>query len=287
MKSTMKNFLKSIFLVATIAFVGCSKDEHNHNEDNHDHELEFSKVEFIFTEGHTHGSSFHGDPTYEGVTYLKSQQKVTFTLENGSWVASSTTPIRWRQSSFYGLEIVYYNANNERINSEILEESASHQHFFQFTDVTTIKTGTIPADVNSIASYKYRDTNPENQYYRSATATPNVKLLTDDPIGLKGYFEVKQNYLSFNLKISLAHFLSGNKLTNGTARAFNQLPSVSIAPADFQVSIPIRIYTDRLNESVTVQDMIDEFGITKEEAEADLDALLEGNVDPESSQVWM
>lgn len=292
----MKKFtkiLKTGLLVIAIALVGCNKDHnHNshddHNHDDHNHELEFSKVEFIFTEGHTHGASFHGDPTYKGVKYLVSQQKVTFTLENDKWVASNTAPIRWRQSSYYGLEIVYYNNKGERMNSEVVEESSVHQHFFQYTDIKAIRTGTVPANANDISVYTYRDTDPEDAYYQG-TRTPNVKLLTNNPIGLKGYFHVKQNYLSFNLKISLAHFLSGSKLNNGVLRTYNELPSPSIAPSDFQVNIPIRIYNDRLNTDETIenQDIMEEFGITIGDVQAEREAILKGDVDTESSQVWM
>lgn len=282
------NILNVGLFVILMAFVGCNKDNMNTHQDEHHHEAEFSKVEFIFTEGHTHGSSFHGDAAIEGVKYLKNQQKITYTFVNNKWEASTETPIRFRRSSHYGLEIIYYNAEGKRINSEIIEEADTHQHFFQIEKVTPIKSGVVPADVNTLLTYMYRDTNPENEYYRGSR-TPGVRLF-NNPVGLKGYFEVKEQYVAFNLKVTLAHFLaSGEKKVNGAYRPYNQLPSASIAPSDFQVSIPVRVFTDRLNtnEQELEQDLMDEFNITQEEAEAEFDAILEGDIDPESSTIWM
>ncbi|ATA76268.1 hypothetical protein [Capnocytophaga canimorsus] len=283
MKRIVNKIVVAVGLITTL--VSCSKDNNEVVTPDLNHqEPEFHKVDFIFTEGHTHGLSFHGDPKYEGVKYLVNQQKVTFEFKDKKWEASGADVIRWRQSSYYGLEIVYYNEKGERINSEYIEHANSHQHFFQFQDVKTIKTGELPADNNTIASYLYRDTNPENKYY---TKGSDARLL-DNPVGLKGYFHVKQNYLTFNLKVTLAHFLSGNKKQGEKYLAYNELPSPNIAAREFEVQIPIRIYNDRLEkESVTLQDMADEFKITIQEAEKELETIIEADIDPESSQVWM
>ncbi|MDO4229131.1 MAG: hypothetical protein Q4C98_04895 [Capnocytophaga sp.] len=285
----MKKFINILnvgLLAILMVFVGCKKDNDDQIIEEPHHEVEFTKAEFIFTEGHTHGLSFHGDPVYEGVKYLKNQQKVTYNLVDGKWVIADATPIRFRQSSYYGLEIVYYNAEGVRVNSEIIEEADVHQHFFQIENPKAIKTGTIPADINTLMAYTYRDTNPENKYYTGANAV-GVELLAS-PVGLKGYFQVKHNYVAFDLKVSLSHFLAAKaKQQDGAYRPYNVLPSGNVAHSDFQVTIPVRIFSDRLDEKNEVQDLMDEFNISQEEAEAEIDAKLNADVDTESGQVWM
>lgn len=283
MRRVLNNVVVALSLVA--ALTSCSKDNNDvPTPAPQEHEPEFHKVEFIFTEGHTHGKSFHGDPKYEGVKYLVNQQKISYELTDGKWKPSGASVIRWRQSSYYGLEIVYYNEKNERINSEYIKEAASHQHFFEFENVKAFKTGSVPADVAQIAPYLYRDTDPEDKYYKNGSG---VKLL-DNPVGLKGYFHVKQNYLAFDLKVTLAHFISGDKKLNGTYREFTKLPSTQLAGREFQAVIPIRIYNDRLSkEEVVIADMMEEFKITREEADKELETIIEADIEFESSQVWM
>lgn len=278
-------------------------------EEHHAHS-EFSKVEFIFTSGHSHGLSFHGDPKYEdfvsqyGISelkYAKTEQKIVFTLENGQWVKSGDSVIRWRQSGLYGLEVVFYNDEGERVNSEVVEGANNHQIFYNFKNIQGINGNTTIPSETDIAKFYYRDTNPENEYFSSKN--PRATLAKNQ-LGLKGFFAgdissqsasstggVKANYVSFDLRVSYAHFQGDAKKRNGQFREWNELPS--IAHLDLTFDIPVRIFTDVLLEDSdwdkAVEDWAKEYNATTEEIEEELDnrGTLKSAVNIESSKVWM
>ena len=95
-----------LFLLTIVALYSCRNNEEDtqttqivNNEDhNHEHEEEeWSKVEFRFIEGHSHGY-FHGTPEYPGLKYLKVVQRYVFEYKDGKLVPSKDNPkaIRWR-----------------------------------------------------------------------------------------------------------------------------------------------------------------------------------------------
>lgn len=287
----MKQILKYGFLLflATLLF-NCTKQnddlpqlpEVEVDVDKVSEPEEFTKVELIFHEGHTHGLSFHGDVAFQGAKYWLVKQKRTYTFEDGQWVADTQEPIRWMKNSYYALEIIYYNKEGERVNSEIIDEADVHQHFFEVTDVKSIKEGVAAANKDAIFTYLYRDTNPEDQYY--SDKTPGVQLL-NKKVGLKGYFTVNENYQAFTLKVSLAHF-AGKK----GEFSHTQFPLGS-ATREFLAKVPIRIFHDRTYngddaEEIQIQDFIREFKITQEQVDEEIDIRVTAEADPESSQVW-
>jgi len=217
----MKSFLKSIKVVLAVVFfvfslLACRSQENDDivvpKPEQSSTELKWSKVEFRFTEGHSHGY-FHGSPEYPGVKYLKSVQKFFFENKNGQIVPSADNPAALSVMSadgglsLYGLEIFYYNEKGERINSFLASDEAAkqYQHFFLMENIVAISGGTVVPN-KEIMTYKYRDTNPENKYiYKSFGGQRDAKI-RPEKIGLKGFFDVKKPYLNFDLRIVLAQF---------------------------------------------------------------------------------
>ena len=250
-------------------------------------ELKWSKVEFRFTEGHSHGY-FHGSPEYPGVKYLKSVQKFFFENKNGQIVPSADNPAALSVMSadgglsLYGLEIFYYNEKGERINSALASDEAAkqYQHFFLMENIVAISGGTVVPN-KEIMTYKYRDTNPENKYiYKSFGGQRDAKI-RPEKIGLKGFFDVKKPYLNFDLRIVLAQF--SQKPDN---LEYDKLSSASF-DKKLDIKIPIHIYTDRINEDSLIEDAMREFGVTEAEIKADINAKLNSKVNSESSGVFL
>ena len=291
----MIRFFKAIKAVLVVLFVflllACRSQENDDivvpKPEQSSTELKWSKVEFRFTEGHSHGY-FHGSPEYPGVKYLKSVQKFFFENKNGQIVPSADNPAALSVMSadgglsLYGLEIFYYNEKGERINSVLASDEAAkqYQHFFLMENIVAISGGTVVPD-NEIMTYKYRDTNPENKYiYKSYKGEADAKL-RPERIGLKGFFDVKKPYLNFDLRIVLAKF---EQKPNGLE--FDKLPTASF-DKKLDIKIPVHIYTDRINEDSLVRDAAREFGVSEAEIEADIDAKLTSDVNPESSGIFL
>ena len=246
-------------------------------------ELIWSKVEFRFTEGHSHGY-FHGSPEYPGVKYLKTVQKFFFENKDGQIVPSADNPRALRVMSadggmsLYGLEIIYYNEKGERINSVLASDEAAkqYQHFFLMENIVTASGG---AEVPSkeIITYRYRDTNPEDRYiYKSYGGVADAKI-RPEKIGLKGFFEVKKPYINFDLRVILAQFSQKSDDLEYDKLPFNKL----------DIKIPVHIYTDRINESSLTTDAAREFGVSEAEIEADINTILTSDVNPESSGIFL
>ena len=290
----MKSFLKSIKVVLAVVFfvfslLACR------SQDNDDIvisvaepkpiniELIWSKVEFRFTEGHSHGY-FHGSPEYPGVKYLKTVQKFFFENKDGQIVPSADNPRALRVMSadggmsLYGLEIIYYNEKGERINSILASDEAAkqYQHFFLMENIATVSGG---AEVPSkeIMTYRYRDTNPEDRYiYKSYGGVADAKI-RPEKIGLKGFFEVKKPYINFDLRVILAQFSQKSDDLEYDKLPFNKL----------DIKIPVHIYTDRINENSLTTDAAREFGVSEAEIEADINTILTSDVNPESSGIFL
>ena len=288
----MKSLLRTIKVVLAVvffvfSFLACRSQENDDivvpKPEQSSTELKWSKVEFRFTEGHSHGY-FHGSPEYPGVKYLKTVQKFFFENKDGQIVPSADNPRALRVMSadggmsLYGLEIIYYNEKGERINSVLASDEAAkqYQHFFLMENIVTASGG---AEVPSkeIITYRYRDTNPEDRYiYKSYGGVADAKI-RPEKIGLKGFFEVKKPYINFDLRVILAQFSQKSDDLEYDKLPFNKL----------DIKIPVHIYTDRINESSLTTDAAREFGVSEAEIEADINTILTSDVNPESSGIFL
>ena len=294
----MKSFLKSIKVVLAVVFfvfslLACRSQDNDDivvpkpKPEQPSTELKWSKVEFRFTEGHSHGY-FHGSPEYPGVKYLKSVQKFYFENKNGQIVPSADNPAALSVMSadgglsLYGLEIFYYNEKGERINSVLASDEAAkqYQHFFLMENIVAISGGTVVPN-KEIMTYKYRDTNPEDKYIFKSFGGPREAKIRPEKIGLKGFFDVKKPYLNFDLRIVLAQF--SQKPDN---LEYDKLSSASF-DKKLDIKIPVHIYTDRINEDSLIEDAMREFGVTEAEIKADINAKLNSKVNSESSGVFL
>ncbi|GET45103.1 DUF4625 domain-containing protein [Capnocytophaga felis] len=261
--------------------------------------VKWHKMEIAFIEGHSHGrvtatsGYFHGNPEIPEVKYLKPVQKFVFENKEGKIVGSEENkPLRWQArvkgsqvgTSLYGIKIVYYDAQGNRINEQFA--TGNHQHFFLVEEIT--KNVNAPADkqlpqADKVLSFVYRDTQPESEDYKPKS--PNLRDV-QDPVGLKGVFEPEVSHINFNLRIVLVHFNDANpKLVGGKTRAFNELPASAQKETD--VMVPVHIYTERGSNGY-IGEAAKEFGVTEDDIEADEDIILE--VDPHgpgASPVYM
>ena len=204
--------------------------------------------------GHLHGpKQFHQNPTSSEVKYIGRNYKLTYTLENGKWVAD---PQNGKSVNLMGSSlghyvsafvIHYYDKAGNEITSQIVNngEDSHYQHFFMVDDIRPSYGGKKEAtDVNSneFFKYVYCDTDPWNKTYQYDGA----KFLEDNnPIGHKGYFKFLRSHKQFNLEIRLmrAH---NSKLTNGKASPFyaptaRQLKEEAWLPT---IVVPMNIYMD-------------------------------------------
>lgn len=233
-----KNIVKISLLLTLFALIGCSKDAPtptNEQEDKgHD---SASKIEVFSLEVENNNG-----------TYVRTNnvQKVTFTEKGDSGLVLEGSSFQWEIGKYYLLEIVYYNTQNERMNHEFVTPQMApiHQHFFRMENKTA-------TEMDEYLTYTYQDTNPENGYLGENGVSLRKRTwdsqnpTADDPIGLKGVFYVKKNNLTFNLRITLAHFMGAdrgfNKLKNGEVQKYNVLPSANFFASDLDVVLPIQI----------------------------------------------
>ena len=269
----------------------------------------WSKLEVRFTKGHSHGY-FHGNPDYP-VKYLKTVQHFYFNNVNGVPTpdANNPTAIRWEGTdvipedhhddedeeehhhhsnagvSLYGVELIFYDKNGNRVNTQLTtgEAAKRYQFFFIANNFVAVASNTtVPTQAEAL-NYKYRDTNPEDLYIKGGAGidkNPNAPkgVLRQEQIGLKGFFEVKRTYINFDLRIVLGYFSS-----KPADLAYNTVPNNKI----LDVKIPIHIYTDILKEDKLLEDAMREFGVSQEEIEKDQDDILHSNLSPESSGTFL
>ena len=307
------NLLKYTLLVAVLAtaFTACSKEDEPTS-------FAWSRLEVRFTKGHSHGY-FHGNPDYP-VKYLKTVQHFYFNNVNGVPTpdANNPTAIRWEGTdvipeehhneaggehhddedededhhhhsnagvSLYGVELIFYDKNGNRVNTQLTtgEAAKRYQFFFIANNFVAVASNTtVPTQAEAL-SYKYRDTNPEELYIKGGAGidkNPNAPkgVLRQEQIGLKGFFEVKRTYINFDLQIVLGIFAA-----KSADLAYNTVPNNKI----LDVKIPIHIYTDILKEYNLVEDAMREFGVSKEEIEKDQSDILHSNLSPESSGTFL
>lgn len=204
--------------------------------------------------GHLHGPKrFHQNPTPKELKYIGHNYKLTYTLENGKWVADpkngKSVNLMGSSQGYYvsAFVIHYYDKAGNEITSQIADngEGSHYQHFFMVDDIRPSYGGKKEAtDVNSneFFNYVYCDTDPWNKTYQYDGA----KFLEDNnPIGHKGYFEFLRSHKQFNLEIRLMR-ARNSKLTNGKASPFyaptaRQLKEEAWLPT---IVVPMNIYMD-------------------------------------------
>ena len=204
--------------------------------------------------GHLHGPhAFHQNPTPKELKYIGRNYKLTYTLENGKWVADSkndkSVNLMGSSEEHYvsAFVIHYYDKAGNEITSQIVNngEDSHYQHFFMVDDIRPSYGGKKETtDVNSTDFFKYVycDTDPWNK----TNKFDGAKFLgKNNPIGLKGYFEFLRTHKQFNLEIRLMR-ARNSKLTNGEASSFcapteRQLKEEAWLPT---IVVPMNIYMD-------------------------------------------
>lgn len=204
--------------------------------------------------GHLHGPKrFHQNPTPKELKYIGHNYKLTYTLENGKWVADpqngkSVNLMGSSQGHYVSAFVIhYYDKAGNEITSQIVNngEDSHYQHFFMVDDIRPSYGGKKEAtDVNSneFFNYVYCDTDPWNKTNKFDGAKFFGK---NNPIGLKGYFEFLRTHKQFNLEIRLMR-THNSKLTNGVASPFyaptaRQLKEEAWLPT---IVVPMNIYMD-------------------------------------------
>ena len=204
--------------------------------------------------GHLHGPhAFHQNPTPKELKYIGRNYKLTYTLENGKWVADpqngKSVNLMGSSLGYYvsAFVIHYYDKAGNEITSQIAEngEDSHYQHFFMVDDIRPSYGGKKEAtDVNSTEffDYVYCDTDPWNKTNKFDGAKFTGQ---SNPIGHKGYFKFLRTHKQFNLEIRLMR-ARNSKLTNGEASPFcaptaRQLKEEAWLPT---IVVPMNIYMD-------------------------------------------
>ena len=204
--------------------------------------------------GHLHGPhAFHQNPTPKELKYIGRNYKLTYTLENGKWVADpqngkSVNLMGSSQDHYVSAFVIhYYDKAGNEITSQIVNngEDSHYQHFFMVDNIRPSYGGKKEAtDVNSpdFFDYVYCDTDPWNKTNKFDGAKFTGQ---SNPIGHKGYFKFLRTHKQFNLEIRLMR-ARNSKLTNGEASPFyapteRQLKEEAWLPA---IVVPMNIYMD-------------------------------------------
>ena len=204
--------------------------------------------------GHLHGPhAFHQNPTPKELKYIGRNYKLTYTLENGKWVADpqngkSVNLMGSSQDHYVSAFVIhYYDKAGNEITFQIVNngEDSHYQHFFMVDDIRPSYGGKKEAtDVNSTEffDYVYCDTDPWNKTNKFDGAKFTGQ---SNPIGHKGYFKFLRTHKQFNLEIRLMR-ARNSKLTNGKASSFcaptaRQLKEEAWLPT---IVVPMNIYMD-------------------------------------------
>ena len=204
--------------------------------------------------GHLHGPhAFHQNPTPKELKYIGRNYKLTYTLENGKWVADpqngkSVNLMGSSQDHYVSAFVIhYYDKAGNEITSQIVNngEDRHYQHFFMVDNIRPSYGGKKEAtDVNSTEffDYVYCDTDPWNKTNKFDGAKFTGQ---SNPIGHKGYFKFLRTHKQFNLEIRLMR-ARNSKLTNGKASSFcaptaRQLKEEAWLPT---IVVPMNIYMD-------------------------------------------
>lgn len=234
----MKNIIKFVLL---FLLIGCTKDAPPSTNEKLDkgHE-EWSRVTLIFTE-----------------LISKEKQVFDFISVEGTPTRESDTPIQWEAGKEYFLELIYYNNKGERMNYEYVtpEMAPIHQHFFVLGNLIKGRFKKLSTqEMDNIFTYQYQDTDPETGYLETGAklrkrSWDKKNPEGQDPIGLKGIFSISNQATqhTYDIRITLAHFLSINKLEEGNVRKYNELPYSSFFASDINLAVPVQIINKSLN----------------------------------------
>ncbi|WP_329904200.1 hypothetical protein [Porphyromonas pogonae] len=301
-----------------VGFASCEKDPVTaSNEVIHKDHEDPVKAVILLVDGHLHGTySFHQNPDVEGVKYLKRKQQITFNLTKEGWKIADDSPKKFLVRSVgknaiggqvYGLWIYYYNVKGELMNSQFVENGQDkiHQHFFIPRNVEPTFDGVKEVtdnDAKSLYKYMYCDTTPWDKTMHSGEG----KLSGDkNPIGFKGYFTFLKTRKQFNMNIELMHAAKSKFDEHGKTSPFYE-PSKAQRQRDLwdlKISIPVIVYANQLesindaepttpekdipaDEMKLLQSIAHAYGITWKDALNDIYAIITGDVDPESGQLW-
>ncbi|WP_392437200.1 hypothetical protein ACF3N7_09820 [Cruoricaptor ignavus] len=256
-----------LLMVMTLALSACRSDEESvpppTNENNGGGHDTWAKVEFIVREGHFHKDDFHANSGKTPI--LPKIQKFTFELdanknivrkdENGKILQPGESPVVV-QAGFWGysMEINYYNAKGERMNSQFVtkEMLPVHQHFFTTKSFSDLKTGATTDEqgssyITNLYSYTYRDTDPiDLMKGEFIPGTTQQTQLLNDAVGLKGYFKFTKGSVRFDMKIRFAHLFTPKYANNGTWYPANS-PAESLLASgttDFSQTVPFVVVAD-------------------------------------------
>ncbi|WP_314352146.1 hypothetical protein [Segatella oris] len=272
--------------------------------------------------GHLHGPhAFHQNSIPKEVKYIGRNYKLTYTLENGKWVADAqnakSVNLMGSNSNHYvsAFVIHYYDKAGHDITSQITEngEDSHYQHFFMVDNIRPSYGGKKENDdVNSpkFFSYFYCDTTPWNKtnHFDGADFTGEK-----NPIGVKGYFKFLHTHKQFNLEIRLMR-ARNSKFKDGKASGFcapsgSQLTDEAWMPT---INVPMNIYMDsderEVNDKVyntdfdklsndakdytqkdltSIRSLMEAFGLTNlKEAVLDFWWNFKGDANPEAGSFW-
>ncbi|CEN33860.1 hypothetical protein [Capnocytophaga cynodegmi] len=306
MKKFIKTLKTGILAFVTVTLVSCEKDApapiDERNDKGHD---EWSKVTFTIRRGHLHGQNFHANPEnllYPTQEFIFETDGTNIVRKNkaGKVLAQGEEPILMISGGQYAMEIIYYNAKGERMNKEFTnsEMLPIHQHFFTVKDYLNTKTNQTSSETSELISYVYRDTNPEDVMLGSFIDKRNSTKkseLSNDALGLKGYFTPNIPYAKFDLRVRLLHVQRGTKYINNDkskgSYPFNA-PSDDLlvrSGTDFDQYFPVHVLTspssgEEGDYDRFVKDLADYFKKTTDEIKQ---ILRESNEQQENSNYWM
>ena len=204
--------------------------------------------------GHLHGPhAFHQNPTPKELKYIGKNYKLTYTLNDGKWIADTENPssvnLMGSSQGYYvsAFVIHYYDKSGKDITSQIEEndENKHYQHFFLAKNIRPSYGGEKEADdenSNKFFKYIYCDTTPWDKTNKHDEAKFTGE---ENPIGQKGYFCFLHTHKQFNLEIRLMR-ARNSKFNAGKASEFcapsaSQLQDEAWMPT---LSIPMNIYMD-------------------------------------------
>jgi putative lipoprotein len=204
--------------------------------------------------GHLHGPhAFHQNPTPKELKYLGKNYKLSYTLNDGKWIADTENPssvnLMGSSQGYYvsAFVIHYYDKSGKDITSQIEEndENKHYQHFFLAKNIRPSYGGEKESDDENSSKffkYIYCDTTPWDKTNKHDGAKFTGE---ENPIGQKGYFCFLHTHKQFNLEIRLMR-ARNSKFNAGKASEFcapstSQLQDEAWMPT---LSIPMNIYMD-------------------------------------------
>lgn len=282
-----------------------------------------SKIEVMIIEGHLHGTyGFHESADPVDQKHMKRLVKFVYDVQaDGSLELAAGSSDKLcavggegehdpkintdaerskKVTAAYGIWIDYFDAEGNKVTSEVLENGHENrlQHFFTVDDVRP----TFDGDKDEVAkrassdkfiTYIYCDTKP-----LSSRIKDNAPVIgTDNPIGHKGYVGFSVPRSECQLHITLSDLDGVGKKDNGSPRPATAVPAG--AKTIFSISIPVTVYAhyEEFCEAESLDELSEEdkkyltsiskaYGITIEEAFAALENRLNNTPKHSDSGYW-